>query len=297
VAAVLQGTMSAADNAGFRLMRDDDDSIGIEAQIISFVEVADAHPRFQYADTHFPIPEWLQNCFCIYMDKLSDDPPRVNLVHKLYHKTLDNKKDRLHMASAIAVCETFAICRPSPTGDIAIAAISYGLIGVKVLVTFLAVDDRYHQGGFGTMLLQWLIITLKYRVSDADDPLQDNDIVFSVFLFANEISNQKAWKFYINRGMKPAPLDLSESIQEFMDHEDFKRFVNPQDNGEALTLLCHEDFDNMSFGYSAAKTNVCYLLDPLRPMHDAFEDPMMYALFPGNSSLGDWNHCGKQLLL
>jgi hypothetical protein len=108
VAAVLQGTMLASVNAGFGLIHDDDDSIGIEAQITSFEEVAVAHPRFQYAATHFPIPDWLQNCICVYMDNFSEDP-RVNAVHKLCHKALDNKYDRFQMASALAVCKSFAI--------------------------------------------------------------------------------------------------------------------------------------------------------------------------------------------
>ena len=58
MAAVLQGTMLESVNAGFGLIRDDADSIGIEAQITSFEEVAVAHPRF-------PIPDWLQICICV----------------------------------------------------------------------------------------------------------------------------------------------------------------------------------------------------------------------------------------
>ena len=41
-----------------------------------------------------------------------------------------------------------------------------------------------------------------------------------------------------------------------------------------------------------------FVIDPLRPMQGKFEDPMViYAEFPGDMSLPQCNHCGKDLIL
>ena len=293
VAAVFQGTNLTARTAA---RMEDLEDIHTQDHIVGFEECREAHPRFQYED--FPIPQWLKDFEVVSFD--GDDLTMVKAVHKLYHIVLDNIIDRNHMASALAVGMTFAIVRPSPmgspTGDkqIAVAAITFAAIGGKVLVLYIGIDPKYQNSGFGSQLLKMMGVFL--RCGAEEDPEQDDKQVFSVFLFANEMQNQKAWKFYQRRGFEPAPPLLSESIQEFIDDAQLKEFVF-QDS-EDLKLLCLQDIDSMNFGYaSLAKVPICFLLDPERPMHGKVEDPMVYALFPGTLSLADWNHCGDQLLL
>ena len=212
MAAVSQGTVSTARTTA-RTMEDLDDP----QTKIGYAETRVTHPRLQYED--FAIPQWLKNYECVYFDWDTDDQTMIHAVHKLYHVVLDNIIDRIHMANAIAVGETFAIVRRSPTGDkpIAVAAVTYAVIGSKVLVLYIGIDSRYQNAGFGSQLLKTMGASLQCRVEE--DPEQDGNQAISVFLFANEEQNQKAWKFCMQRGFMHAPSLLSESIQEFMDDD------------------------------------------------------------------------------
>ena len=120
----------------------------------------------------------------------------------------------------------------------------------------------------------------------------------SMFLFANEGANNRAWMFYTKHGFGTASLPNSEIIREFIDHPILSSFAcneaNLSNDANTLKLLCLNGFDSFQFGCSSAvKTPPCFLLDPYRLVHaEDVDNPMVYARFPGKLSLKELNHCG-----
>lgn len=259
--------------------------------VVGFKICKDFHPRFR--SPKFAIPLWLKKYQIVHFVGDKDNPVVAKAVHKLYHVVLDNDTDRLHMASALAAGETLAIVRQGTEPQtrnavaVAVAATTFARIGNKVLVLYIAIDERYRTAGFGTQLLMLMGQCVQHRGNGR----------VSMFLFANQGHNEKAWNFYVQRGFKLAPPQRSESIQEFLDHPELCRFANNEDV-EDLQLLCLENLETFKCGHAnTANTPLCFLLDPHRPMHEVVDDPMVYAQFPGTLSLADCNHCGKDLTL
>ena len=129
-----------------------------------------------------------------------------------------------------------------------------------------------------------------------------------MFLFANEGANNRAWMFYTKRGFGTASQSDSEiMIREFIDHPILSSFpcneanlsdgVNLSNEASTFKLLCLNGFDSFQFGCSsAAKTPLCFLLDPYRPVHaEDVDNPMVFAQFPGKLSLKKpaWNSCSS----
>ena len=279
-----------------------EDLFGPQAKaVVGFENCRKSHPRFQF---DFDIPHWLRNYDIVHIKQGDDDPVLAKAVHKRYHMVLDNVQDRASIPKAISVGETFAIVRPAPADEttiVAVAAITFAVIGSKVFVLFLGADESYRNAGFGTQLLMLTGLCLKHRGFER----------ISMHLLANENDNYTAWKFYKTRGFEAAASDTedegtdseapsepdTEVIQEFIDHPILSSFVLNEAN--TLKLMCLDNFDSFQFGSpSAAKTHPCFLLDPQRPKHvEEVDDPMVYAQFPGKLSLKEMNHCGKDMFL
>ena len=245
------------------------------------------HPRFCFSE--FTIPPWLMK-YKIAHFKAHRTWTRT--VHKLYHEVLDNETDRLMMSKALDAGESFAILRPASTNNknridpVAVAAITFANIGRKVIVLLLAADERHRDSGFGTQLLK---LAGQYFLHRGLHNI-------SLFLLANQKNNVKAWSFYTRRGFQLSSGDIVETIPEFVDHPTLGQFIHV-DDGEQLQLLCLKSLEHdFIFGTSTvAKAPTLFLLNPLRPMHGEVEDPMIYARFPGDLSLSQCNHCGKDL--
>ena len=102
------------------------------------------HPRFCF--DNFSIPLWLAKYKIAHFHK--HHQTLTAAVHKLYHVVLDNGTDRLQMSDALASGETFAIvCTNNDDNGssevMALAAITFAIIGSKSIVLFLAIDERY----------------------------------------------------------------------------------------------------------------------------------------------------------
>jgi GNAT superfamily N-acetyltransferase len=262
--------------------------------IVSFEDCKQFHPRFRFQE--FEICPWLRKFKIIHNIKGQDDHATSKAVHKLYHVALDNQMDRVQMESAINVGETLAIVRPnagSGQASIPVGAITFVAIGQKIVVLFFGVDAHYQSGGFGSQLLMLMGQCVKHRHRYATSG--GTNLCISVFLYANQEENSKAWNFYTRRGFELAPQDPTETLQEFVSNPELNQFVCQVI--EDLQLLCLKNFDTLNFGYaSAAKAPLCFLLDPQRPLHGEVNDPMVYAQFPGTMSLADCNYCGHNML-
>ena len=192
------------------------------------------HPRFCFKE--FAIPPWLMDYKIAHFDK--HHTTLTPMVHKLYHVVLDNEIDRLQMANAVATAETFSIIRPAGNeGNSinagAVAAITFASIGRKVIVLFLAIDDRYRESGFGSQLLMLVGQCLLHR---------ERRDVCMFLLGANKQSNSKAWSFYTRRGFQRPSKDFFETIPEFVNHPILGEFIH-SDDGEQLQLLCLKHFN------------------------------------------------------
>jgi GNAT superfamily N-acetyltransferase len=266
--------------------------------VVGFEHCRKCHPRFQF--DYFDIPQWLRNYEIAHIQRGGNDPVLAKAVWKRYHMVLENSVDRMSMSKAVSVGETFAIVRPAPTVDV-VAAITFAAIDNKVLVLFLGADEAYRNAGFGTQLLMLTLQCVGHRCCHGPRGV-------SMFLFANEAMNSRAWAFYTARGFGTASRPDSEVIPEFVNHPILSSFVCDEanlsdeanaDEADVLKLLCLNGFPSFKFGYSSvARTPPCFLVDPYRPVHtEDIDDPMVYAQFPGKLSLKELNHCGTGMKL
>ena len=170
-----------------------------------------------YNSYHFAnqtVPLQPSETTAVFAPNTPHDTPSLALqkVHRLYHQTFESDKDRVDCATAIDVCHTVAVIFDPPAthlvdlgddikqGGSAVAALSFIVFENTVFIIYLAVDQKFRDGGFGTLLL---ILAGKYAQETT------NSSRLNMILLANQDANPASIEFYSRRGfsIKKPPAD------------------------------------------------------------------------------------------